>query len=236
MQVTWATLYLSIYAAYWGSLSRFMPAAQGWDFPHLLLFLAYGELSFGLSQGLFSTRKFWVSVWDGSIDVYLSRPLDPRIAAVVAQLEPVALIRSVAAAAILFCIAHAFGLRTSAIAVIAGVAVCVVGAMLVSLVILTLNCAAFWWGDLDSLHETIGATEEFLRIPLTVLPPAFQIILASVLPYWHVVTFPTLISRNGFSSYTWPWLALAMTAFAIWAWVHGVVWRLAVRRYQGIRS
>jgi ABC-type uncharacterized transport system permease subunit len=65
---------------FWRGVLALSPKFLGWDEGSLMVFMAASELFFGLHLAFMSiSGRFWAYIRTGMLDVYLTRPCDPRL-------------------------------------------------------------------------------------------------------------------------------------------------------------
>lgn len=227
-------VWMGVYAMFWRVIFDRFPGFQGWSFPSILAFVAFQELSYGLLTGLFiGATKFWIHIKMGWLDNYLTKPFDPRLMAVVSRINPWQVAKSALMFTILLVLASRMGLNVDIIRVTVAVLLAFLGAVGRAMITMTINFVAFWWGDVDALHELIGTMDHFGSFPTTVFPTTIQIVFTLGFPLIFAATFPALFTaaKVALLDLAAPLLMLLIGLF-IWATVLRVLWASGLRRYE----
>ncbi|MHB8928241.1 MAG: ABC-2 family transporter protein [Bacillota bacterium] len=231
-------VWMVVYLLFWDLIFVRSGGFGGWTFPSVMVFVAFQELFFGISRGLFlGALTYWWIIHTGRLDVHLARPMDPRLTAICLSVDPPQLIRSCLMFSLVLGIAVSMGFPLSLFRLLIAVLLAFLSAVGKALLALSINYIAFWWGNVDALHELIGTFDHFLSVPMTVLPNALQIFFTIGIPLFFAVTFPALFAgdRLSLASMGRP-LLLLVACLGGWAFVQELLWRRGLRRYESYRG
>ncbi|MFK7602180.1 ABC-2 family transporter protein [Deinococcus sp. SM5_A1] len=228
-------LWMLVYVGFWSVIFSQISTFQGWTFASVVLFVAFQELFHGLSQGLFrGALLYYHFIHTGRLETSLTRPIDARLSAIALNVEPYQLIRSAVMFGLFTVFAVQLGAAFSLPHLLLGILTVLLAAVGKALFGLCVNYIAFWWSNVDALHEVLGTFDHFLRVPLNVLPSTLQLFFTFGLPYMFAATFPALLMGGEF-----PLRGILMALFGLAAALGGlfvlqeVLWRVGLRRYDG---
>lgn len=231
-------LWMGIYLAFWRVVLSSFGTFEGWTLPSLIVFVAFQELFFGCCSGLFQgAMNYWWFIHSGRLETSLTRPMDPRLSAIALNVDPYQLLRSGLMFSVFIAIALHLGFPADPLRLAVAALLALAAAVGKTLLALSVNFIAFWWQNVDALHELIGSGDHFLRVPLDVLPRALQLVFTFGVPYVFAATFPALFSAGRLS-----WAALLpaaaglLTALTLLWGIQELLWRRGVRAYDGRSS
>lgn len=228
-------LWMLVYLGFWNVIFNRLGHFQGWTFASIVVFVGFQELFFGFSQSLFKgAQLYYYFIHSGRLELFLTRPIDPRLSAIANNIDPYQMMRSAVMFTVFMVAAARLGFHFSLPYLLGGMVLALLAAIAKALFALCVNYVAFWWDNVDALHELLGAFDHFLRVPLTVMPSALQLFFTLVLPYTFAATFPALLSGGTVSAgqALLPLLALAGSITGLFL-LQTVLWRLGLKRYDG---
>ena len=81
IELFWGAAYMATMFIFWEVIFAEVTIIKGWTHGAMLLFMYFLELFWGISRSLLAvTRYFWTLINRGSIDVFLCRPVNVRLA------------------------------------------------------------------------------------------------------------------------------------------------------------
>lgn len=226
----WMVVYLLFWRVIFSKISYF----SGWTFPSLVVFVAFQELFFGMSRGLFyGALGFAYIIRMGRLDLYVLRPMDPRLACICINIQPVQLIRSGIMAGLCIGIAISMGFPFRLLHLLLSVILALLAALGKALMAFTVSYIAFWWGNVDAVYELMDAVDSFLQVPMNVMPTAFQLLFTLGIPLMFAATFPALFAGAALSAEDLliPLMLLALGLGAWWG-LQEWVWRKGLHKYE----
>lgn len=227
-------IWMGIYVLFWRILLVNFLSVGGWTFPSLVIFVGFQELTYGINAGLFSgAMRFWVYINTGRLDVALARPMDARLSAILLNIDPWQLIRSGLMFTLFTALAVKLGLPFNPPAILAAIILSFFAAIAKTLLALTINYIAFWWGNVDFLHELIGTLDHFTGIPMTMLPNILQLLFTLGIPLMFAVTFPTLFisGKVSWNDFGLPLVGLGIS-LSFWVACQEYLWRKGLKAYE----
>lgn len=235
IELATSALWMAVYLVFWSTVSKSFGNFEGWTLGSLVVFVAFQELFYGFSVGLFQgANGYWWYIHTGRLEISLTRPLDPRLNAIATNVDPYQLIRSLIMFTVFMVIGANLGFEFDLLRLIVAIALAFAAAVGKTLLALSINFVAFWWANVDALHEIIGSGDHFLRIPLDILPKGLQLFFTFGIPYMFAATFPALFSAQ---KLLWldllvPMAGLMLSLTALY-FIQDLLWRRGVRRYEG---
>jgi ABC-type uncharacterized transport system permease subunit len=202
-----------------------MPSVWGWNLSDLFLLYGVNTVSFGalhfISDG---TRDISNCLYDGQLDLYLSRPCRPLLWIKSARYNPSSLGNTLTG--LLFMI---FGAKLS----LAGLALAVVVSILVGILFeavqVIYRSMVFFVPRSASLSEYLVEAVYYLTtVPESGQGRLMQALMYTLMPVAFMVTVPVdLIRHPG-----WPWLLGLTAATIFYCWLAAFIFQQGLKRYR----
>ncbi|HEX4248712.1 MAG TPA: ABC-2 family transporter protein [Pseudonocardia sp.] len=215
-------------------------AIGGFDADEVLLIFGLAGIAFGLADlvvGQLDDLPRWIRT--GELDVLLLRPLPVLAQLITADLQLRRLGRVLVGLLVLTVVVTRAPIAWSPVAVLLLVSTPLVGAVIIGAIWVATCAIAFWVIEAREVANafTYGSSLS-TAYPVTVFAPWLRRTLTFVVPAAFVAYYPVLAILGRSDSlglpdavrYAAPLVALASVAVA------GLVWRAAVRHYQGAGS
>ena len=226
-------------AALWVTLRNF-PSINGWDFRQTAFMYGLWFLGHGLHNTFFytigSVPEF---IREGKFDRFLVRPLDALFQAMTVpqQIWPDELILSL----LYFAVVVPFsGVRVDWLFICYVPLVAIGGALIDFGINLAIATVAFWFIRIESLRWVIMSLEqEFSRYPISIYQPGVRVMLAFVLPFAFMNSFPAtfLLHKSEDGLHLNPAVGLLTPLVGLVCLsLSYVFWRAGLDRYQGTGS
>lgn len=215
---------------------RHVDEVGGWSSADLLVVVGIFFLLGGIVNGVvhMSMAKLVADIRHGDFDYRLLKPVDAQVVALGQQPDPWRLLDS-ALGVVVLAVAIARGGLGDAPGGVLGAVGATVAMFACALVI----CAAFWallssitfWSvQGEGILWALDDMYDHLRWPITIFPPGLRLALTTVFPAGLAVTVPAqaLTGRLGWTS-----AVVALGMAALLALAARLLWRRALRRYEG---
>lgn len=205
-----------------------------WTFDAVLMLHLYSQVFVAIFLVFFmGCHVFWRSVQTGTLDVYLVRPLDPRLAFLAENIRFHGsyrlFINIIVIGAILWFLQINVNLLIFGLTLI----MVVLSVLAVGIVQLTVNCIAFWWIRSDAIDEFLDSIWEFYRYPLTVLPWTIQFLLTVGMPIVFAATWPALFLAENINVVDYSLLISGLIFVIVcWSMLLQIFWNKGLRRYE----
>lgn len=230
-ELAWGLAYFAVLLIFWRIVFLNVKSIATWTLAEVLLFMAFLELFWSLTRGLFgATRYLWEFIKHAAIDAYLCRPADARLCLLLHNINVMVLVRGAVMSVLWLASSAAAGLELELTRLLGGLLVLAAGVLIYVEFSLTLNYLAFRWVNVRALDELLGGFWDLLRYPLDLAPALLRGLLTFVVPAIFTATFPTLVSlgRLPLSST----LALAIVVLLAWHVLQDAAWRAGLRYYE----
>jgi len=229
-ELAWATSFTAVTFAFWHIVTAKF-AVPGWSQERLFVFLAFVELYWGFSRGLFGgARRLQEHILRGTLDIWLCRPVDPRWVVLAQDIDPIALLRSAVLVLFWLGLAAAQGAHLTVGPLLLGAVVCLATAGLFALLFFTVSYAAFYIGRAEALDELASSAWDAARYPMDMFGSAARAVFTWVLPALFAATAPALLATGGtLPAGTWAGLACLLP---VWWLIQERLWRAGLRRYE----
>lgn len=217
---------------FWNVVYGRVRPLPGWTLGQVFALTALAELFYALTMSLFiSTGKLWLPIVTGRIDIYLVRPVDPRLLMIILSFRPENLIRAIPSIGLLVGLAVLDGVRFTLLSVLGTLLLVLLGATTYACLQMAGSWASFWLGRTKTLDELTDSFTEFSRYPTTVFPGWLRLTLTTVVPMALAATEPALF-LTGLQADR---LGIIVATFAVtFAWWLGqdLIWRKGLARYD----
>ncbi len=205
-----------------------------WTFGAVLVLHLFSQIFAAIFLMFFmGCHMFWRSIQRGRLDIYLTRPLDPRIAFLAEQIRFQGIYRLILNVIIIGALLYLLDVRVNFIYLGLTLVMVVLTALAIGLMQLTANCISFWWIRADAIDEFVDMIFEFYRYPLNVLPWFLQAFLTVGMPIIFAATWPSLflVGSLALSSY----LILIIELLIViggWYIFLEIAWKAGLRHYE----
>lgn len=232
LDVTASLAYAGITVIFWRVIYGRIRPLPGWTLGQAFAFSAFFELFYALSMSLFvGTGKLWNNIITGRIDVYLIRPVDPRLLMGLLTVRMESFIRALPSIVLLFSLALAHGVRFTIGNALASLVIVTLGALTYAFVQMAGSWASFWIGRAQMLDEITDSLNELARYPHTIFPDWLRMALMTVVPMAFASTEPARV-LTGMSGNMVGAIGVAMGVTAVWWFIQDLLWKKGLRRYD----
>ena len=205
-----------------------------WTFEAVLILHLYSQVFAAIFLVFFmGCHIFWRSVQTGRLDIFLTRPLDPRLAFLAEQIRFHGSYRLFINLIVIGAILAFLRVKINFLYFGLTLTMVILSVLAIGIMQLTANCISFWWIRSDAIDEFLDFIFEFYRYPLTVLPWVVQVLLTFGMPVIFAATWPALFLIESID---------LMTFFTIFAWLIVIIglwfillqfaWNAGLRRYE----
>jgi ABC-2 type transport system permease protein len=225
--------YLALNLLFWYIIQEAGFSMEGWEYEDIVVFLAFSELFYGLDGAVFTyASRFWMSVYAGSLDNTLTRPMDARVRFLLLHVDYLSLVLAFVEFAVLLLFS---GKSLNFLSVLFGVFVVVGANLILTLLRLCASYLAFWHGKMSAVSEISDCLTSFNKYPLTILPKPLVYAFKFVFPFYFFSTFSAelvcftmettevLISGAGFA-----------VLLVLWSVLNKILWEMGLKRYESI--
>jgi ABC-2 type transport system permease protein len=183
-----------------------------------------------LADGMWTLRA---AVSDGSFDRVLVRPLSPALQQVasLASIHGLGSLGTGVGMLVAGMVKSSAPIRWWSVPLLVLAVLC--GAVLSVALALLANSVVFWEPAAQSAVPTVVmSTRDLARFPLNVYNAGIRVLLTFLVPYALVTYVPTSVILDKPGAHGW-WAWGPVVAAAAGTGVAALVWRIALRRYQG---
>lgn len=219
---------------FWYSVTTFGIVIPGWSQSEILVMTGMGLLGSAITQMGFGFRDISGIVLDGTLDLYLVRPVHPLFTILGERLFVFWVITQSASGYALI----RLGAKTGALSLVN---------WLPALLVLSLGCVAFqaiygclsltsfWLGRVSSLRDLFFSLTMIKKYPTDVLPNALSRAITWVLPIGLLATVPAQIVLGKVGE---PWTSVLWVAGLALCWTVALMllWRKALVGYESTGS
>ncbi|MBN2257410.1 MAG: ABC-2 family transporter protein [Anaerolineaceae bacterium] len=234
LQIAASLAYVLSMVFFWQFILAKVPQFAGWDSASIFLFLAFGELFFGINMAFLSiSGKLWYFIRMGFLDNYLVKPLDPRISIMMDFFESPLFFKSLPGVFLFLFMAFQAGWRPAWDSMIMAVQIVVFATFLFALIQMTFSNIAFWIGSTQALDETLNSLYEFSHYPLDIMPNGVKQLFLYVLPLAFIATVPAQLASGQMSFGVGIKNNIILCLIIlIWLIINEIAWRAGLRRYE----
>lgn len=231
IELFWGAAYMATMLIFWEVIFAEVTIIKGWTHGGVLLFMYFLELFWGISRSLLAvTRYFWTLINRGSIDVFLCRPVNVRLAMLLHGSELTVLGRSLLIGLFWLILAMRAGVDTSPLQLLLAHATALLGIAAYAFFSLSVNFIAFWWGRTQALDELLGGFWDVLRYPLDLLPRLAAAALGTLVPAALAATVPAMVATGQLPAL--PALGACLLIAGAWMVTQEILWRKGLQRYE----
>lgn len=229
-EVVWAVAFTASTFLLWEVItSRFV--VPEWGRAQLYLFVAFGELYYGLFRGVAAGSHYLSAyVHSGRLDVWLLRPVEPRLVMLAQCAEPIALIRGVVMFIFWAVLGAAAGAELHAVSFFAGLLYCAAAAGVFGCLYFSINSMAFYVTKTEALNEVLHSTTDATKYPTTTFPEPLAGLLTVLLPVALCATIPALVVSGKLPVFA-P-LPLFLVLLLTWYALMQVMWKKGLAAYD----
>ncbi|MHA2095182.1 MAG: ABC-2 family transporter protein [Candidatus Hodarchaeales archaeon] len=205
-----------------------------WTFEAVLILHLYSQVFAAIFLVFFmGCHVFWRSVQTGRLDVFLTRPLDPRIAFLAEQIRFHGSYRLFINLIVIGAILAYLKVKIDYIHFSFTLTMVILSVFAIGLMQLTANCISFWWIRSDAIDEFLDFIFEFYRYPLTVLPWVVQVLLTVGMPIIFAATWPALFLTDNIDFMTFfSIFGFLLLVIVFWFILLQIAWNAGLRRYE----
>lgn len=225
---------LAISLLFWQVIFLQTTQFGNWTFEAILMLHLYSQVFVAIFLVFFmGCHVFWRSVQTGRLDVYLTRPLDPRVAFLAEQMRFHGSYRLFINLIVIGTILWILKVELNLIHFTLTLIMVILSVIALGIMQLTANCISFWWIRSDAIDEFLDFVFEFYRYPLTVLPWLLQFILTVGMPIIFAATWPALFLSESinFTDYL-ALITLLLLIIGGWYLFLEKAWKAGLSRYE----
>lgn len=233
-EVFFQVIMLIISLLFWQVIFLNTTRFGNWTFEAVLILHLYSQIFAAIFLVFFmGCHTFWRSVQTGRLDVYLTRPLDPRVAFLAEQIRFHGSYRLFINLIIIGFLLWLLKVKVNLLYFSLTLVMIILSVFALGIMQLTVNCISFWWIRSDAIDEFLDFVFEFYRYPLTVLPVVIQYLLTIGMPIIFAATWPALFLTNNIPLLEYLVLFILLI-FVILAWTGllQLAWKAGLRRYE----
>lgn len=224
--------FVLISVTFWQVIYARVSHLPGFTLGQTFLFLFFVELFFTLGMSVFvGSGKFWVSINTGRLDIYLTRPGDPRLLLTLITMRLDNLLRAVPSLTLLLGLAVHHHATFSLPTLLAGVVITALGATAYAFLQMASSWVAFWAGRAQVLDELTDSMTELTQYPHTIFPKFLQLALTTVLPFGLAGTQPSLLAAGSAHSLL-TGIAVAAAVATGWLVLQHLLWKKGLHAYE----
>ena len=188
-------IYVGTFVLFWDVIFDQIGTVPGWSFDDMIVYLGFVEVFFAVLAAFFgSATKFHALITSGGLDLFLVRPVDARILAIVMGFRIEYLVRSAPSVAALFIYSFTQGAGLDPLDMLLATAIALLAAVTLAVVQMSASCLAFWLGSMRSVEEFTQALTVLAQYPTTIMTPLVKALLTFLLPIGYAATEPALIA------------------------------------------
>ncbi|MFW9994413.1 MAG: ABC transporter permease [Candidatus Odinarchaeota archaeon] len=205
-----------------------------WTFEAVLVLHLYSQVFVAIFLTFFmGCHVFWRSIQTGRLDIYLARPLDPRVAFLAEQIRFHGSYRLflnlIVIGTLLWWLRVPINLMHFSLTMV----MIVLTALALGLMQFTVNCISFYWIKAEAIDEFLDFVFEFYRYPLTVLPWFLQGLLTVGMPIIFAATWPALFLTGSLALLDYLVLiGELLLVIGGWYIFLEMAWKAGLRRYE----
>lgn len=227
--------YLVLNLLFWVLIDGIGFSVQGWSRSDIFVFLAYSELFFGLDAAIFSSAsRFWYVIYSGMLDVFMTKPQDPRKRFILLNFDFMGTLTSFVSFGVLLAVS---GRRINVISMLLGIVFVIIASVVLGYIRSILSYMAFWHGKMDAISELSDALTWFNKYPLTIIPSSLRIIFTVCFPFFFFSTFSAqVVNRMLGTSEELQGIAVLLVGAVVWKLIDSFVWKKGLSRYESING
>jgi ABC-2 type transport system permease protein len=233
-EIIFQIVMLAISLLFWQVIFLQTTQFGNWTFEAILMLHLYSQIFVALFLVFFmGCHVFWRSVQTGRLDVYLTRPLDPRVAFLAEQMRFHGSYRLFINLIVIGAILWILKVEVNLIHFTLTLIMVILSVIALGIMQLTANCISFWWIRSDAIDEFLDFVFEFYRYPLTVLPWFLQFLLTVGMPIIFAATWPALfLAENINLSDYFALISLLLLVIGGWYLFLEKAWKAGLKRYE----
>jgi ABC-type uncharacterized transport system permease subunit len=216
--------------AFWYSVTSFGIAIPGWSQPEVLVLGGMGLVGGSICQLGFGFRDIAYAVVDGTLDVYLTRPVHPLFTVLAEKLGIFWVTSQFVSGLALVLIAARMG-NLQLVNCVPSLLVLVTGCVAYQTMYGCLSLTSFWQGRVSSIRDTFFSVASARTYPIDVLPKSLGFALTWVIPIGLVATMPARILLGKVLN-PWPVVSLSGLLAVGWVAVLSWLWEKALSGYE----
>ncbi len=232
--VTNTFAYLVLIAAwyyFWNFLINSIREIGQWNLPMLLLLMGFLYISMAVWQMIYYTIAFNEQIMNGSIDLYLVRPIHPLFGMVMGKIQFFSFIPAVLGTGLVVYVITTY-FSVSILNFLIALLMCIIAAGMLGILYSIINTLSFWFGRIATLRQFFRSFQIVQQYPLDIFSMAVQGFFTFFVPLYFFGTAEVnaILSANVFDALKY--LFLEISVFAFWLVVFHVVWARGLRRYE----
>ncbi|MEG0805762.1 MAG: ABC-2 family transporter protein [Lachnospiraceae bacterium] len=225
--------YLLINLFFWWMVMDTGYNIQGWSYGDILVFIAFSELFYGMDNAIFSIiSRFWRVIHSGSLDIHLTRPMDPRMRLILINIDYMGLLTTIITFVFLLMVS---GKSFQVVSILGGILIVLVANVILAFIRITLSYIAFWHGKMDAVTEIADSLSSFNKYPLVIMPKIAVVVMKFVVPFYFFSTFSAelVIHHLDIQSFIIGIVGIGCNLI-IWYGISTFVWKRGLKRYESI--
>ncbi len=225
---------LAISLLFWQVIFLQTTQFGNWTFEAILMLHLYSQVFVAIFLVFFmGCHVFWRSVQTGRLDVYLTRPLDPRVAFLAEQMRFHGSYRLFINLIVIGTILWILKVKVNLIHFTLTLMMVILSVIALGIMQLTANCISFWWIRSDAIDEFLDFVFEFYRYPLNVLPWLLQFLLTVGMPIIFAATWPALFLSETINLTDYlSLISLLLLIIGGWYLFLEKAWKAGLKRYE----
>ena len=192
----------------------------------------FGTMNIALQEIVWATGMVDQLIVSGELNVVLVRPENSYFGLVLRRLGAMAILPAMMGLFIVISTAITMD-NVDFWNLLAACFCCLLGAICMRSVMLSVNSLGFTFGRITSLKSIVYSSRDFSRYPIDLLPTSLRVLMCTALPVLFMSNWPTLLAQ-GASNTAWTKIILITSAIsAIWVWLCSKIWKAGLSRYEG---
>lgn len=217
----------------WQSILGSNGHIPGWDIESLLILYSFENIFLALLiTFMWSSLGGWKNIHEGRIDKYLCRPTNVWLM-ITGERMGIAFAGYLVGIGGLIMSSILFGINLFQPALVLGIILLLVAAVISTLFALLLASLAFWLGKIEFIDSIFESLMEFDQFPQTIFPWQIQTVLSITIPFLFAHTLPTLALLGNISPLELGgWIIVALGVAAL-NWIgFSIIWNRGIKRYE----
>jgi ABC-type uncharacterized transport system permease subunit len=218
------------YIFFWRAVAP--PPSSGWSVEACIMLTGFGTMNIALQEIVWATGMVDQLIVSGELNVVLVRPENSYFGLVLRRLGAMAILPAMMGLVLVISTAITMD-NVDFLNLLAACFCCLLGAICMRSVMLSVNSLGFTFGRITSLKSIVYSSRDFSRYPIDLLPTSLRVLMCTALPVLFMSNWPTLLAQ-GASNTVWTKIILiTSTISAIWVWLCSKIWKAGLSRYEG---
>lgn len=229
--ISWAA-FTTLLLVFWSSvLTNF--AVIAFTQTEALGFIGIYYIAWGLASFFWGIRDLHIHIINGSIDVYLTKPINPLILIVLVRSHVGVVLEILTGLVLVSTASLGLSLYSSPVNILFSIFFLFGGVLLWALIYGALSLLSFFIGRMDRSLELMDYAYEYAYYPTSFMPTDMKNFLTWVLPLTFLVTLPTLGLLGKLTiDFEISWLVGESVLILIWVLIFVVLFRKGLKVYR----